>query len=155
MDLQPILNTHNKDEYGPMHTVEHILNQTMIRIFGCERSRNSHIEKKKSKCDYNIVEIPSAEQITVIEKMVNDVITDNLPVTTLFVSRDCVPEGVDLSKLPANSSQTLRIVQVGDYDICACIGNHVKNTSEIGRFKILNTDYRDGCFRLRFKLEER
>ncbi len=39
--------------YDPqMHTAEHILNQTMVRIFGCERSFPSHIEKKKSKCDY-------------------------------------------------------------------------------------------------------
>ena len=35
-----------------MHTAEHILNQTMIRMFGCERSKNTHIERKKSKCDY-------------------------------------------------------------------------------------------------------
>ena len=41
------LNAHNKAEYPPMHTCEHILNQTMVRMFGCERSRNAHIERKK------------------------------------------------------------------------------------------------------------
>ena len=35
-----------------MHTAEHILNGTMVRMFGCTRSRNAHIERKKSKCDY-------------------------------------------------------------------------------------------------------
>ena len=48
----PILNAHNKEEYPPMHTAEHILNGTMVRLFGCPRSRNAHIERKKSKCDY-------------------------------------------------------------------------------------------------------
>ena len=37
---------------APMHTAEHLLNATMVKTFGCPRSRNAHIEKKKSKCDY-------------------------------------------------------------------------------------------------------
>ena len=52
MEQEIQLNGHNKQEYPPMHTAEHILNQTMIRMFGCERSKNTHIERKKSKCDY-------------------------------------------------------------------------------------------------------
>ena len=59
----PQLNDHNKTEYPPMHTVEHILNQTMVRMFGCERSRNAHIERKKSKCDYTLPCAPTEEQI--------------------------------------------------------------------------------------------
>jgi Ser-tRNA(Ala) deacylase AlaX len=36
-----------------MHSAEHILNQTMVRMFKCERLLQAHIEKKKSKCDYH------------------------------------------------------------------------------------------------------
>ena len=36
---------------APMHTAEHLLNATMVKTFGCPRSRNAHIERKKSKCD--------------------------------------------------------------------------------------------------------
>ena len=139
---------------APMHTVEHILNQTMVRLFGCERSRNAHIERKKSKCDYTLLCAPSDEEITAIEQQVNDVIGQCLPVTIEFVSRDNVPTGVDLSKLPADASDTLRIVRVGDYDICACIGTHVENTAEIGRFKIISHSFESGTLRLRFKLEQ-
>ena len=42
--MDPILNDHNKEEFPPAHTAEHLLNQTMIRLFGCERSYNAHIE---------------------------------------------------------------------------------------------------------------
>ena len=139
---------------APMHTVEHILNQTMVRLFGCERSRNAHIERKKSKCDYTLLCAPSDEEIAAIEQQVNDVIGQCLPVTIEFVSRDNVPTGVDLSKLPADASDTLRIVRVGDYDICACIGTHVENTAEIGRFKIISHSFESGTLRLRFKLEQ-
>ena len=148
----PQLNDHNKQEYPPMHSVEHILNQTMIRMFGCERSRNAHIERKKSKCDYTLPQEPTAEQIAEIENRVNEVIKQNLPITIEFVSRENVPAEVDLSKLPADASETLRIVRVGDYDTCACIGIHVTNTSEIGTFKIISHSWENGTMRLRFKL---
>lgn len=152
MMKQPILNPHNKQEHPPMHTAEHILNQTMVRMFGCERSKNSHIEKKKSKCDYRLPEAPSPETIAQIEEKVNEVIARNLPVDISFVDRGNVPPSVDLSKLPDDASQTLRIVTIGDYDICACIGEHVSNTSEVGTFRIISSDYEDGRLRIRFKL---
>lgn len=147
------LNEHNKQEYPPMHTAEHILNQTMIRMFGCERSKNAHIERKKSKCDYLLVQAPSPEQIACLERRVNEVIEACLPVHIEFVSREKLPAGIDLSKLPAGASSTLRIVHIGEYDTCACIGQHVRNTSEIGKFKIISTDYADHILRIRFKLE--
>lgn len=153
MEQEIQLNEHNKAEYPPMHSAEHILNQTMIRLFGCERSKNAHIERKKSKCDYILQEEPSPEKIIEIEDKVNEVIARNLPITVEFVTRDQLPEGVDLSKLPEDASETLRIVRIGDYDTCACIGQHVKNTSEIGRFKIISTDYENNRLRIRFKLE--
>ena len=135
-----------------MHTAEHILNATMVRLFGCPRSRNAHIERKKSKCDYLLEQAPSDEQIAEIERSVNEVIGRNLDVTIDFVSRDEAVAIVDLGKLPENVSETLRIVRVGDYDTCACIGAHVKNTSEIGTFKILSHDFADGRWRVRWKV---
>lgn len=152
MEQQPQLNEHNKQEYPPMHTAEHILNQTMVRTFGCPRSRNAHIERKKSKCDYILPTCPTDEQIQEIEDKVNEVIARHLPVTVEFVTRDNIPEGVDLSKLPEDASQTLRIIRIGDYDTCACIGTHVRNTSEVGTFKIISHDYEGERLRLRFKL---
>lgn len=147
------LNEHNKKEFPPMHTAEHLLNQTMVRMFGCDRSKNSHIERKKSKCDYFVKEALTPEQIIEIESAVNAQIERNLSVNVLFVDKNNVPANVDLSKLPENVSDTLRLVSVGDYDICACIGDHVKSTSEIGQFKIISTDFNEGKIRIRFKLE--
>lgn len=151
-DIQ--LNEHNKQEYPPMHTAEHILNQTMVRMFGCPRSRNAHIERRKSKCDYELPEAPTEEQMKEVERRVNEVIDQHLPVTIEFVPKEEARALADLSKLPENVSEMLRIVKVGDYDTCACIGAHVANTSEIGHFKLLTYDYSEGRLRLRFKLIE-
>lgn len=150
----PVLNAHNKAEYEPAHTCEHILNRTMVNMFGCPRSRNAHVERKKSKCDYLLESCPTDEQIATIEAKVNEVIALNLPVTIEFMDRESAAAIVDLSKLPEDASATLRIVHVGDYDDCACIGAHVRNTSEIGTFKILSHDFTDGIWRVRWKVVE-
>ena len=149
---EPILNAHNKEEYPPMHTAEHILNGTMVRLFGCPRSRNAHIERKKSKCDYLLEACPTDGEVARIEAAVNEVIGRNLDVTVECMPREQAAAIVDLSKLPEDASETLRIVRVGDYDACACIGAHVKNTAEIGTFKILSHDYADGRWRVRWKV---
>lgn len=138
---EPILNEHNKSEYQPAHTAEHILNQTMIRMFGCERSRNAHVERKKSKLNYQLPVCPTEEQVQEIERRVNEVIEADMPVTMEFVTRNQIPPEVSLSKLPDDASETLRLVRVGNYDVCACIGAHVEHTNEIGHFRISSTSW--------------
>ena len=149
-----LYNEHNKDEFPPAHTAEHLLNQTMIRMFGCERSTNAHVERKKSKISYVLSQKPDRKQEKEIERRMNELIASDLPVTFETVDRDHLPEGVDPSRLPEDASQTIRLVRIGDYDVCACIGKHVRSTSQIGRFELLGTnwDEHSHTFRVRFKV---
>ena len=136
MEQQPQLNEHNKQEYPPMHTCEHIVNRTMVNLFNCGRAVSAHIERKKSKLDFSLPTCPPAEQIQEIEETVNQVIRQNLPITTEFITQAEAVGRFDLKRLPENATETVRIVKVGDYDECLCIGQHVTNTAEIGNFKI-------------------
>ena len=140
------------ESIAPMHTAEHILNQTMVRLFRCGRAVSAHIERKKSKCDYLLEQKPTAEQIQEIENKVNDIISQNLPVSVEYLMREDAEKMFDLSRLPKDVSQTLRSVKIGDYDACPCIGVHVNNTSEIGRFNIVSSDFFDARLRIRFNL---
>ena len=149
---EPILNSHNKDEYPPAHTAEHILNRTMDNMFHCGRSRVNHIERKKSKCNYDLPEPLTDEQVRQVEARVNEVIGQDLPVISKYVTRDEIPDGIDLSRLPQDASETLRLVYVGDYDVCPCLGSHVEHTSQIGEFRITSTSFNDGSFRIVFRL---
>lgn len=148
------LNAHNKDEFPPAHTAEHLLNQTMIRMFGCERSSNAHVERKKSKITYILDHKPDRREEKEIEKRMNELIEEDLPVTYEFISRDNVPAEVSLDRLPADASDTLRLVRIGDYDVCPCLGKHVRSTSQIGRFELLGTNWDEEkrSFRIRFKI---
>ena len=151
---EPQLNAHNKEEFPPMHTCEHIVNQTMIRLFGCGRSVSAHIERKKSKLDYRLEQRPTEDDVKRLEEAVNEVIQSHLPVTTEFISQQEAEGRFDLNRLPDDASSTVRVVKVGDYDECLCIGKHVANTSEIGVFKIISHDWNeeDKRWRIRFKL---
>ncbi len=148
------MNAHNKEEFPPAHTAEHLLNQTMMRMFGCERSRNAHIERKKSKISYILDHKPDRKEEKEIERRMNELIEEDLLVRFEFVDRDHIPADVKLDRLPDDASETLRLVRIGDYDVCPCIGKHVRSTSQIGKFVLLGTNWDEEkrSFRIRFKI---
>jgi misacylated tRNA(Ala) deacylase len=135
-----------------MHSAEHILNQTMVRMFNCGRCFRAHIEKKKSKCDYHFDRPLTGEELDRIESKVNQVIKSDLPVREEFLGREEAQVQYNLERLPEDTGDRIRIIRVGDYDACPCIGPHVKSTGEIGGFRILSSSFEDGVLRIRFKL---
>ena len=142
-----------KKETDPhMHSAEHILNQTMVRMFNCNRSFNAHIEKKKSRCDYHLDHALTELEIDRIEKQVNGVIQADLPIAEEYQTREIAQEQYNLKRLPADTGDDIRIVRIGDYDACPCIGSHVSSTKEIGTFRIVSTSFDSGVLRIRFKL---
>ncbi len=149
-----ILNEHHKEEFPPAHTAEHLLNQLMVRMFGCERSKNAHIERKKSKMTFVIDHKPSRQEEKAIEVEMNRLIQDDMPVAYEFVDRNHIPADIKLDRLPEDASETLRLVRIGDYDVCPCIGKHVRSTSQIGKFVMLGTNWDEPThsLRIRFKI---
>ncbi len=135
-----------------MHSAEHILNQTMVRMYDCGRCIEAHIDRKKSKCDYRFDHALSDEEVSAIQARVNRVIASDLPVMESLVSRDAAERRYNTEKLPGSAMEDIRIVHIGDYDACPCIGEHVATTGEIGTFRITTTSYADGRLRIRFKL---
>lgn len=143
-----------KDYASPaMHTAEHILNQTMVRKFHRGRSFSSHIERRKSKCDYHFDRDLTASECSEIELAVNAVIAADLPVAEERMARSDAAQQFDLGRLPDSAGEVLRIIRIGDYDACPCGGQHVSSTGMIGGFAIVSTDFRDGVLRIRFKVD--
>lgn len=149
-----IFNVHNKEEFPPAHTAEHLLNQLMVRMFGTERSRNAHIERKKSKMTFVLQQKPSRKEEKAITDEMNRLIEEDLPVTYELVERNNLPENVTLERLPEDASEKIRLVRIGNYDVCPCIGKHVRSTKQIGKFELLGTnwDEHSKSFRIRFKV---
>ncbi len=142
----------HKDYPPKMHSAEHILNQTMLRMFNSGRSFSAHIEKKKSKVDYHFDRSLTENEIMELENRVNNIIESDLPVYEDFMPRAEAEKHFVLERLPDDVGDNLRIINIGDYDACPCIGQHVKSTKEIGQFKIISTGFDNEILRIRFKL---
>jgi Ser-tRNA(Ala) deacylase AlaX len=132
-----------KKKYDPkMHSAEHILNQTMDRMYQCGRCFNAHIERELT-----------GDEIEAIQSRVNRIIRSDLPVCEQFISKSEAKSRFNTEKLPDDVGDRIRIISIGDYDHCPCIGPHVKSTAEIGAFRIASTVFEDGVLRIRYKLE--
>ena len=146
------MSENKKDYYAPMHTAEHILNRTMVNMFACERSENCHIERKKSKCDFKLNKEPNEEEIKQLESKIKEVIIKEYDITEKFLSFDEADKIFKLKRITKEQNPKVRIISIGDYDDCPCIGKHISNTREILNFRITTTSYDNGVFRVRFKV---
>ncbi|BBD07740.1 hypothetical protein [Desulfovibrio ferrophilus] len=142
----------SKPSYPRMHTAEHILNQTMVRVLESDRCFSAHINSKKSKCDYHFDRTMTDEEAVEVEMRVNDVLASGLAVIEEMMPVNQAAELFNLSRLPDPDVDVVRIVHVGEYDACPCIGEHVSNTAEIGAFRLVSHSWEEGVLRLRFKL---
>ena len=148
----PILNEHNKQEFPPMHTAEHLLNGVMARRYGHGRAFSAHIERKKSKLDFNLPKALTPEELNLLEDYINGIVKEDVEVTEEYISQSEAMDRFDMSRLPEGASETVRVVHIGNYDQCLCAGTHVKHTGEIGAFRITSSRYADGVQRIVFKL---
>lgn len=138
-----------------MHTAEHIINQAMCRLFNTGRSIGAHIEWKKSRLDFHAPNTMGDAEAKQLEEEVNRVIALDLPIKYLVTTRSEAEQyGVDLSRIPEDSSEAVQIVQVGDYDSCLCIGSHVETSGQIGHVEIYSHDYfpDEERWRVRYRL---
>ncbi len=139
--------------YDPrMHTAEHILNQTMDRLFACGRCFSAHINPDKAKCDYHFERDLTDLEAADIEARINAVIAADVPVSAEDMPRAEAEALFNLTRLPDDAPDSLRIIRIGDYDACPCIGEHVQRTGELTGFRLTTHSFENGVLRLRFKL---
>ena len=147
----------SKEYDPPMHTAEHVLNQTMIRLFGTDRNFSAHLNRGKSKCDYHFDRDLSEIEAGQLESEVNRILALDLPVVEDFVPLSEAAGLVNLAKLPpevkADPEGRIRLVRIGDYDLCPCIGAHVSSTSLASPFRLISHSFNEpNVLRLRFKV---
>ena len=140
-------------KYPKMHSAEHLLNQAMVRTFGCSRCFSAHINAKKSKCDYRFDRALTPDEIQEIQDEVNRAVNADYPVIIEEMPKADAEQAFDLERVPGKEDMThFRVVRMGDYDACPCIGEHVSSTAEIGNFRIISSGFDQGVLRIRFKL---
>ncbi len=125
------------------HSGEHILSGVICAKYGCDNV-GFHMGKEMITIDLN-TKIPE-EDLAWLEEKANEAIWNNAPVGIRYPSKE------ELDALEYRSKKELegqvRIVNVGEYDCCACCGTHVKLAGEVGQIKIISAQNYKGGTRL-------
>lgn len=123
------------------HTATHLLHQALKKILGSEvEQKGSNITPERLRFDFNYKTKITDNEKKQIEDLVNQQIKKALPITY----QDLLIE--DAKKLGAiglfeeKYEKTVRIYRVGDFSLELCGGPHARNTSELGRFKIIKEE---------------
>ena len=123
-----------------MHTAQHILSRVVLEAYDATTAGNQ-IHADFSRIDFEPADFDD-EDLELIEKRTNELIERDLPVTKDERPREAVEENVaegrsNLDLLPDHVEQ-LRVVEIGEFDMCPCGGTHVDRTGEIGSIEITN-----------------
>lgn len=140
-----------------MHTAQHVLSWYVLQQYGATTAGNQ-IHEDRSRIDFKPVEFED-DDVERIEKAVNALIQKDLEVEKKMMSRDRleaeVEEGRSNLDIIPDSIDPLRVVIIGDEDLCPCGGTHVDSIGEIGEIKIVNRVSKGAdTERLEFVLEE-
>ncbi len=123
------------------HTLAHILLQTLKEEFGEDvNQKGSNINSERIRFDFNLDHKMTDEEKEKVEKRVNEIIKKNLDVTVNEMSLDKA-KAINATGIFTNKyDDIVKVYQIGDFSKEICGGPHVKNTSEIGEFKIIKEE---------------
>ena len=119
------------------HTATHLLLASLRQILGSETyQKGSNITAERLRFDFNYPQKLTSEQIKEIEDLVNAKIKEGIAVEMTEMPKDEALKIAKVSFDPSKYSDVVKVYKIGDFSIEVCGGPHVKNTAELGRFKI-------------------
>lgn len=121
------------------HTATHLLDQALRNVLGGHTQQaGSLVEEHYLRFDFNHFGQVTAEDLKKVENMVNDQIWKEIPVKTVETDIDSAKEMGAIALFSDKYGDKVRVVKIGDFNTEFCGGDHVKNTNELGLFKIVS-----------------
>lgn len=155
--VEGYLDEERRQRHRRMHTAQHVVSKVVLDEFGAQTAGNQ-IHADRSRIDFEPADF-SEEDVAFIEEQANSVIAKDLPVEKKQMPRaeaeERTPEGRGLLDLIPDHVDPLRMVEIGDLDLCPCGGTHVDRLGEIGPLRITNrTSKGADVDRIEFELED-
>lgn len=121
------------------HTATHLLDQALRNVLGGHTQQaGSLVEAHYLRFDFNHFGQVTAKDLAAVEAMVNEQIFKEIPVTMVETDIDSAKEMGAIALFSDKYGDKVRVVKIGDYNTEFCGGDHVKNTNELGLFKIVS-----------------
>ena len=119
------------------HSATHLLHYTLRQVVGQHAEQSgSLVAPERLRFDFHHFEGIKKDEIARIEELMNERIMENTPVATEEMALDKARKAGATALFGEKYGENVRVVSIGDYSQELCAGTHVKNTGEIGLFKI-------------------
>ena len=127
----------NGDMEVKYHTATHLLNAALKKVLGNHvHQKGSNITAERMRFDFSHNEKMTPEQKQEVEDLVNKYIKEAIPVEKIEMNKeDAIKMGAEAMFMD-KYGDIVTVYKIGDVSIELCGGPHVKNTSELGKFKI-------------------
>ena len=123
------------------HTATHLLHAALHNVIGEHATQAGSLnEQEFLRFDFTHFEAVTTDELHRIEEEVNQQIWNAIPVTTVETDVDTAKSMGAMALFGEKYGKNVRVVSIGDYSIELCGGTHIKNTSEIGIFKIVKEE---------------
>lgn len=125
------------EETTKLHTATHLLHKALQIVLGDHvRQKGSNITAERLRFDFSHPEKMTQEQIQKVEELVNKQIQRNLEVSQTVTTVEEAKKRGAMALFSDKYGEQIKLYQIGDFSLEVCGGPHVKNTNELGHFKI-------------------
>jgi alanyl-tRNA synthetase len=139
-------------DHMQQHSAQHVLSAAFVRLFNMP-TVSFHMAEDYCSIDLDTPSL-SQQQIEAAERLANEIVLENREVDIRFVTRD-EAEKLGLRKLPPAERDQLRLIDIRDFDLCACGGTHVSHTGQIGGLLLRKSEKVRQGFRVEFVAGQR
>ena len=135
--VQGVVDASRRRDHMQQHSGQHVLSAAFERLFQIP-TVSFHMGEESCSIDLDTAALTS-DQMVAAERLANEVIMQNRSVEVRYVTR-AEAEKLGLRKLPPADRDELRLVEIAEFDLCACGGTHVSGTGQVGSILLRKTE---------------
>ncbi|MBQ1335132.1 MAG: alanine--tRNA ligase, partial [Clostridia bacterium] len=121
------------------HSVTHIMQKALKETLGDHITQSgSYVDQYRTRFDFTHFSPVTKEELHKVERRVNEIIMEGLPITFSYMSIDEAKAIGATADFGEKYGDVVRVVNMGDYTIDLCGGTHLDNTAKVGLFKIVS-----------------